>query len=524
MARKEDSLQALRVFSDLVIPVYQQLPPPIAGLMGAIAYLSTDAIPYFCDGVRWLPLDASGSQGFQGAQGFQGGAGAQGFQGGQGGAGAQGVQGFQGGAGTQGAQGGAGSQGFQGFQGALGFQGFQGASGTQIINGTGNQIDATTLGNTTTLSLTAPVILPGDLQIPAANLSVAGWEVLGSVLPPPNTTPGDFTGIRLALSNNGNAAIVTNSTLYINSTNNLSTNFVNVNATAANTGGTDYRCAQFTMTNTGATSLFGNYICSQNVLIHDSGTSIVNIHCVNSLPSTTANFTAGNISQLNGFRTSPVHQGAGTIGTLNGFFFQQGAATGGTITNYNGINIGAISTTSATNSAALKIDGVTGATVNNYAIWINSNTNAKGSGLVLGTAGDAWMARGAANQLSTPGDWSSRHYLSTSVPVAAAGAGAGTGAGAVISGTDHGFVVTLTTGTGATANATLFTVTFGTAWTTAAAPSATWSPGNSATVTLYDVAGKVPYISGVTTAAVTVTSGTTALTDATVYVFRFTVM
>ena len=59
---------------------------------------------------------------------------------------------------------------------------------------------------------------------------------------------------------------------------------------------------------------------------------------------------------------------------------------------------------------------------------------------------------------------------SSSIPTIAAGAGAGSGASASISGNDVAGVITLNTGTGGTANANLFNVTFGNAY--ASAPKA----------------------------------------------------
>lgn len=118
--RRDEKYDDVKVFSNLVIPVYTTLPPPasITGLQGAVAYQLADDLPYYNDGIAW-----HGFQGAGGPQGFQG------NQGNQGGLGAQGNPGFQGLPGPAG-----GSQGLQGVQGAPGFNGIQGTQGASNSN------------------------------------------------------------------------------------------------------------------------------------------------------------------------------------------------------------------------------------------------------------------------------------------------------------------------------------------------------------------------------------------------------
>lgn len=119
---RDETLDSAKVVTNLVVPIFQSLPPPypIQGREGALAYQIADEHLYYCDGNSWLLLGLPGAQGFQG------------YQGGQGGIGFQGAQGAQGRTGGQGAQGGS---GFQGFQGGIGFQGSQGAQGISGAQG-----------------------------------------------------------------------------------------------------------------------------------------------------------------------------------------------------------------------------------------------------------------------------------------------------------------------------------------------------------------------------------------------------
>jgi hypothetical protein len=171
-------------------------------------------------------------------------------------------------------------------------------------------------------------------------------------------------------------------------------------------------------------------------------------------------------------------------------------------------------------NATIQINGAASGATGNYGLWIKDNTASAAAGVVLGFSADASFWRGAANQLLTQGDWSTRHYLSSSTPTVAAGAGAGTSPTISIAGTDHGFTVTLTQGN-PSATGTVFTVTWGASWTTSA-PAVTVSPGNASTAALSGTS--LPYISAVSTTTMTFTSGSVALTAATAYIFRFTAM
>lgn len=118
--KREQSFDTVQTVSELVLPVYQTLPPAIQGREGAMAYSITDNTVYYCTGEIWrTPAGNQGAQGYMGAQGFQGATGvqgSQGFQGGFGGFGVQGAQGFPGADGAQGAQGasGGGASGLDG--------------------------------------------------------------------------------------------------------------------------------------------------------------------------------------------------------------------------------------------------------------------------------------------------------------------------------------------------------------------------------------------------------------------------
>lgn len=232
----------------------------------------------------------------------------------------------------------------------------------------------------------------------------------------------------------------------------------------------------------------------------------------------TTNFS-GTVTEVYGIAIATLTGSFGNIGTAYGIRMFNPGSTGISVTRNYGLYVNAQGRGTTTN-ACIVLEGATSAT-NNYGLWVNSNSAGTGTGLVFGTAGDTSMYRGAANQLLTPGDWSSRHYLCSSTPTVAAGAGAGTAPTIAITGTDHGFTVTLTTGTTATINATLFTVTWGAAWTSSA-PAVTWAPGNAATAGL--AVGATPFTSAVSTTAMTFTSNATALADSTGYIFRFTAM
>jgi len=177
--------------------------------------------------------------------------------------------------------------------------------------------------------------------------------------------------------------------------------------------------------------------------------------------------------------------------------------------------------TSTTNNSAIHINGPSSGGTNNMGIWFNTNNTGTAAGIVFGGTRDTSFWRGAANQLLTQGDWSTRHYLCSSTPTIAAGAAAGTAPTISITGTDHGFAVTLTTGNPSATTGTLFTVTWGATWTSSA-PQLGLCPGNANAAALSGTSS--PYVSAVSTTTMTFTSGSVALPAATQYIWRFTAM
>ena len=105
-------------------------------------------------------------------------------------------------------------------------------------------------------------------------------------------------------------------------------------------------------------------------------------------------------------------------------------------------------------------------------------------------------------------------------PTTTTGAGAGsTGTcGIVAGGNDSLFSLTVSTaGTAPTANATIATVTFNSAFATA--PTVVGLPANTASAAL--ISTTCPFVSSVTTGGMVITSGSGALTNTTSYIFNF---
>lgn len=352
------------------------------------------------------------------------------------------------------------------------------------------------------------------------DVNIEGYLNVGSAGPPLNATPGYITGSRIRLGTPFSTDA--GSVIYVQEFGTTATNLIRMEGLINTTNPSDCRILNGTMTNAGSTGSFGNYLGLSSAVTHDTSVPITNLHGINSQVTTTANFTGGTIAALNGFRYAIVHSGAGLITNMKGISTSMNITGSGTVGSYVGLDMTGSNSAVVTTKAGVKIGGFSGGS-NNYGIWMASNTADAGSGICLGLTPDTFMWRGASGQLLTPGDWASRHYLCTSTPTVAAGAGAGFGASASITGTDHGFVVTLITGTTATTSATIFVVTFGAAWT-GSAPSVTMSPGNANTAALYGVAGKLPFVSSVSTTGLIGTSSTTALSDSTTYIFRFTAM
>jgi hypothetical protein len=212
---------------------------------------------------------------------------------------------------------------------------------------------------------------------------------------------------------------------------------------------------------------------------------------------------------------------SGTVGTVAGLTcrsLSNQVMTNFTVSDAIGLQVQATAVGPlVTRNSGIKIGSITGGTAN-YGLWLADNTNV----VALGTAADASFSRGAASQLLTTGDWLVRHYLSSTAPTAAAGASAGTSPTISITGTDHGFAVTLTTGTTTTINGTLFTVTWGASYG-ATAPQVSFGEGNALAAALA-VAAR-PFVSAVGLSSMLFTANGTVIPASTgPYVWRFTAM
>lgn len=348
-----------------------------------------------------------------------------------------------------------------------------------------------------------------------SDVNLTGYLNVGSAGPPLNVTAGDTTTKRLFVGTP--IAPTTGDLVRIEGITTVSTDFIQVEGTGALASGGGITGYRGNIYSTGTTSAIGNFTGYIGGVFHTVPQNVTNQIGATTVCITEAGFSSGNITNQFGFQATVTHAGAGTITTSRGFMADLQVTGSGTITRYIGFDCSTLNTAVATTLAAFRFSGVSGA-VNNFGIWSNTNTTGTGSGIVFGTGGDTSFWRGASNQLLTQGDWMSRHYLCSSTPTVAAGAGAGTGPTISITGTDHGFTVNLTTGTTATTNATLFTVTFGAAWTTSA-PAVIYAPGNAATAAL--AVGATPFTSAVATTNMTFTSNATALADSTAYIFRF---
>ena len=111
---------------------------------------------------------------------------------------------------------------------------------------------------------------------------------------------------------------------------------------------------------------------------------------------------------------------------------------------------------------------------------------------------------------------------STSAPAIAAGAGAGSSPIVLISGDDLGGQIGVLTGTLPSTSATIATITFNVAYTSA--PKVIQiTPANSNTALLTGVTMVFVNVAGVTTLKFDITSGTSALTPATQYSWYYLV-
>ena len=101
-------------------------------------------------------------------------------------------------------------------------------------------------------------------------------------------------------------------------------------------------------------------------------------------------------------------------------------------------------------------------------------------------------------------------------PTIGAGAGAGTGPSVSILGSDTGGKITVTSGTGCTANAVIATITLSTTY--GAAPAVTFSAGNGAAAS---VGSNKVFVGSTTTSSFTLDDTGTALTDSTTYIWYY---
>lgn len=265
-------------------------------------------------------------------------------------------------------------------------------------------------------------------------------------------------------------------------------------------------------------------------IVNSGPANLVNVGCFTAIGlvteaasnwSGTATSVAGVIAQgANLTHTT----GGGSITKCTGVLVNapKNSGASGSIGTCVGVSVSPVNNASTTANIGVQIALQSNAPAN-YALYIPSNVAGTGAGIVFGTAADTSFWRGAANQLLTPGDWSARHYLCSSVPTVALGPAAGTGgsAGVTISpANDHGFVVTLVTGNAGTptANDTLFTVTFGNTWFPA--PSFTCSPFNSATTAALS-GTSMPFIDSVNPTTLVFKSNSAALAAGTTYKFSF---
>lgn len=164
--------------------------------------------------------------------------------------------------------------------------------------------------------------------------------------------------------------------------------------------------------------------------------------------------------------------------------------------NANAINNGATLT-----STGLTLLGTLTQSVVSALLKANSSGT-----LVAATAGTDYLAPHAAG---TPG-------------ITLGAGGSGTGSASSISGSDVSGVISVTAGVGVSANATVATITFNTAY--GSAPKAViLTPANSAAALLTGATMVYVDPTAITTGVFTITSGTTSLVAATVYKWQYVV-
>lgn len=198
------------------------------------------------------------------------------------------------------------------------------------------------------------------------------------------------------------------------------------------------------------------------------------------------------------------------------------AFTGVPTTNLGISILGA--TGAATNNVGLRITQPTGASTLNQACQFSTQSTASSGGILFGSGADspflANMYRAANGRLRTDGEFQALHFLCvSSTPVVVAGPAVGLGSATILAGsTDAGQQVSITV-TGGTINATLFTLTFATAYSTAAT-FVVYSAFNAAAAALLQT--QTPFVSAATTTTFTFRSNAVAMTNGT-YIYNFSV-
>lgn len=376
-------------------------------------------------------------------------------------------------------------------------------------------------------SVNAIGLITGDIKI-------TGCLSVGSLIPA-NTSPGDISAKRLILG--PNQTLTGDSQLYISSTSTATTSINQQSsfiytASPETTSTASYRTLSVSVVSTLTNNKTVGQFNAMRVAASHSGSASLGSSGAGSLIAIQAfNQISGSLflATIDETRvidilpiTASGSNSTGTITLAKGIHIQNSALGSGPITVNTLIGIDfAVFNAATTTNVCFRAPAPTSGT-NRAVIQLSDNNGTSAGGIAWGNF-EFSLYRSAVNTLTNSADHLSRHYLCSSVPTVAAGAAAGTSPTIAITGTDHGFTVTLTTGTTATTNATLFTVTFGSTWTSSA-PAVTWNAGNSATATLSGVAGKNPFVSTITTTTMTFTSNTTALSDSTTYIFRFTAM
>jgi hypothetical protein len=159
---------------------------------------------------------------------------------------------------------------------------------------------------------------------------------------------------------------------------------------------------------------------------------------------------------------------------------------------------------------------LSGSLMTTAGVSTSSTTVATGTTLELVWDGTYWyQERGSSTAGSST---TSTNLLSRTsvIPTAVIGSGAGSGASVVMQGTDASGEIAVTTGTSPAAQGTVATITFNTAFATT--PFPILSPASNTTANLQ---ATTPAFATATTTALTITSGNTALTAGTTYVWNY---